>query len=127
MSTTRAPRVSALKGSVMTKPTSELGSVWWAKNLDDIDRELARAALICRVRLLDPGVIERVLKNDESVCGSRNGAGFRKLRDLLMMHYNLRERAVSAIGETKTAILIAEIVAKLHTKFGDHLGRSSPD
>ena len=111
----------------MTKPTSELGGVWWAKNLDDVDRELARAALICKVRLLDPGVIERVLKNDESVCGSRNPAGFRKLRDLLMMHYNIRERAVSAIGETKTAMLIADIVTKLRTKFGDHLGTSSPD
>ncbi len=111
----------------MTKPTSELGSVWWAKNLDDVDRELARAALSCRVRLLDPGVIERVLNNDESVCASRNPAGFKKMRDLLMMHYNIRERAVSAIGETKTAMLITDIVAKLRTKFGDHLGRSSPD
>jgi hypothetical protein len=49
------------------------------------------------------------------------------MRDLLMMHYNIRERAVSAIGETKTAMLITDIVAKLRTKFGDHLGRSSPD
>lgn len=111
----------------MTKQTSELGQLWWAKNLDEVDRELARLALICKVPLLDPGVIERVLNNDASVCGSSNPAGFRKLRDLLTMHYSMRERAVGAIGETKTAMLINDIVAKLRAKFGDQLGKSSPD
>ena len=40
---------------------------WWAKNLDDIDREVARLATICNVKDLDPGDIERILEGDESV------------------------------------------------------------
>jgi len=111
----------------MTKPTSDLGSIWWAKNLTDVDRELARLALICQVRLLDPGVIERVLNKDAGVCGTSNPIAFKKLRDLLIMHYDLRERTVSALGETKTMLLLNDIVAKLREKFGDRLGKSSPD
>jgi len=49
----------------MSDKPSELGAGWWAKNLDDVDREIAKLATICNVRILDPGVIERVLKNDE--------------------------------------------------------------
>ena len=68
-----------------------------------------------------------MLINDASVCASANPVGFRKLRELLMMHYSVRERAVSAIGEVKTAMLVTDIVARLREKFGDQLGRSSPD
>ena len=107
------------------KPT-ELGGSWWAKNLDDVDREIARLALICKVQLLDPGVIERVLKNDASVCGASNPIGFEKLRTTLMMHYNVRERAVEALGEAKTAALVRQIVANLQKKFGDQLGAAKP-
>jgi len=56
--------------------STELGAGWWAKNLGDVDREVARLASICRVRLLDPNVIERVLHNDASVCGNQNRAAF---------------------------------------------------
>ena len=58
---------------------------------------------ICKVRLLDPGVIERVLHNDASVCGTQNKAAFDKLRQALMMHYHVRDKAVGAIGEAATA------------------------
>jgi hypothetical protein len=110
----------------MTKQTSEVESLWWAQNLDEVDRELARLAVICRLPLLDPGVIERVLDNNPAVCGTRNPVGFTKLRELVMTRYGWRERAVSVIGEAKTATLINELVAKLRMKFGDRLGRSSP-
>jgi hypothetical protein len=45
--------------SFMTDKQSNLGTAWWAKNLDDVDREVARLATICNARILDPGVIER--------------------------------------------------------------------
>ena len=111
----------------MTNKPTELGGAWWAKNLDDVDREIARLALICKVQLLDPGVIERVLKNDASVCGASNPIGFEKLRSVLMMHYNIRERAVEALGEAKTVALLKGIVANLREKFGNQLGHPTPD
>ena len=109
----------------MADKQSDLGAAWWAKNLDDIDREVARLATICNIRILDPGVIERVLENDSTVCGTRNPAAFEKLRSGLMMHYHIRNKTVGAIGETKTALLIAEIVERLKTRIGDRLGGQS--
>ena len=53
---------------------------------------------ICQVRLLDPGAIERVLKNDATVCGAPNAPVFSKLRSLLMMHYAIRDKAIAALG-----------------------------
>ena len=67
----------------MSDKKSDLNAPWWAKNLEDVDREVARLASICKVRLLDPGVIERVLSKDDSVCASKNKAGFDKLRQAL--------------------------------------------
>jgi hypothetical protein len=109
----------------MTK--QDLGGAFWTKNLDEVDRELARLALACKVRLLDAGVIERVLNNDANVCGSSNPAGFAKLRDLLMMHYAVRNRMVGALGEANTQIIVKDVVAKLRERFGDQLGTASPD
>ena len=106
----------------MTKTASELGATWWAKSLDDVDREIARLATICNVRILDAGVIERVLKNDESVCGSKNAIAFGKLRQTLMMNYHVRDQAVGALGEEQTRKLVATIVASLRERIGERLG-----
>jgi hypothetical protein len=100
------------------------GVAWVAKGLEDMDREVARLATICSVRLLDPGVIERVLKNDASVCGSANKIAFDKLRNALMMHYAMRERAVEALGEAQTAALVKQIVEDLQKRIGQRLGGS---
>lgn len=106
----------------MTRKSSDLGTGWWAKNLDDVDREVARCASICRVRLLDPGIIERVLRNDQSVCGTNNPQAFEKLRSALMMHYHVRTQAVGVLGETATAEVIEEIVANIRKRIGNQLG-----
>ena len=87
-----------------------------------MDREVARLSAICRVRILDPGVIERVLKGDASDCRSPNPAAFRKLREGLMMHYHLRDKAVGALGQAQTTALVKQVVERLKTRFGDTLG-----
>jgi hypothetical protein len=113
-------------GDPMTDKPSELGAAWWAKNLDDVDREVARLATICKVRLLDAGVIERVLRNDDSVCGTRNKAAFDKLRNGLLMHYHVRDKTVNAIGEAATAEVIASIVENIRKRLGKQLGGKAP-
>ena len=106
----------------MNDKPSELSGTWWAKNLEEVDREIVRCAAICNVRILDPGVIERVLQNDASVCGSKNPVAFKKLISAMKMHYHVREQARGAVGEAVTAALIAEIVESLRQKFGQQLG-----
>ncbi len=105
-----------------TTSKSDLGTAWWAKNLDDVDREVARLATLCNCRILDPGVIERVLKNDESVCGTKNPIAFEKMRNALMLHYHVRDKTVGAVGEAQTEVLIAKIVERLKARIGDRLG-----
>lgn len=109
---------------MMDKPT-ELGGRFWAQNLDNVDREVARLASICKVRLLDAGVIDRVLKNDPSVCGAQNKIAFDKLRSALMMHYHVRGKSVQAVGEAATQDMIDEIVANLRKRLGSQLGGDS--
>jgi hypothetical protein len=95
----------------------------WTKHFDEIDREIAQLATLCKVPLLDPGVIERVLHNDTLVCGTQNKRAFDKLRSLLMMHYSVRERALVALGEEETLRIVAGIVERLRARYGDRLGR----
>ena len=108
----------------MAKQDSNLGGAWWAKNLDDVDNEIARLSIACNVRILDPGIIERVLQNDASVCGSRNPVGFEKLRTALKMHYHIRGQTAGSVGEAQAAQIVAEIVERLKTRIGDRLGGS---
>lgn len=94
----------------------------WEKHFEEIDREIGQLALSCRIPLLDPGVIERVLHNDTLVCGTQNQRAFDKLRQLLMMHYSVRDRAVVALGEEETLQIVKDIVERLRGRFGDRLG-----
>ncbi len=106
----------------MTEQPTDMRALWWAKNLDEVDAEVARLAVICEVRILDPGVIERVLHGDASVCGTKNDLAFDKLRNLMMMHYKIRDRAVGVLGEAQTAELVKQIVERLKKRIGTPLG-----
>jgi hypothetical protein len=94
----------------------------WTKHFEEIDKEIAKYASLCKVRLLDPGIIQRVLNDDATVCGAANPVLFKKLRNLLMMHYSVREKAVVALGPQETLRLVDEIVTRLRERFGDTLG-----
>jgi len=108
----------------MADRQSDLGAAFWNESLENVDREVARLATICKVRILEPGVIERVVKGDETVCGSKNPPGFQKLRQALMMHYHVREQAVGAIGQAQTTALVHQVVDRLRARFGDALGKA---
>lgn len=60
----------------------------WESRLEEIDLEIVRQALICKIALLEHGMVERVLADDTGICGSEHSDSFRTLRGLLYMHYN---------------------------------------
>lgn len=60
--------------------------------------EISRQASLCKIKLLDPGVIEAVLKNNESVCGT------------------------DKLGPIEADELIGTIREKLKERFGGKLG-----
>ena len=91
---------------------------WWGHQLDAVLEEIAREAWICEVKLLAPGVIEAVLHGDESVCGARNPLAFKKLRDLLMLGFVVREKAFEKLGAVEADEMIRAIRDRLIERFG---------
>jgi hypothetical protein len=103
----------------MTEQQDHLQVAWWAKNIDELDREIGRLSLLCQVRILDPGVIERVLKKDAAVCGTPNPIAFAKLHDMLMLYFAIRDKSVDAVGQLQTAAIEAEVIERLRKSFPD--------
>ncbi len=85
----------------------------WSRHLQGIADELLHLAVACDVELRDPGVIERVFKGDDTVCGRRNEIGFEKLRKLLMATYDSLGKAIDRIGPEETRKITAAIRAEL--------------
>ena len=85
----------------------------FAAKFRDIDGELVHLAAICRVNLLDNDKVERVIRNDEQVCGAENHLAFEKLRELVLLHFAVRTRAVRELGEEQTRAIIDDVVADI--------------
>ena len=107
----------------MADKQSDYAHKRWSKDFEELDRQIGEMALLCEVPILDPGVIERVLRNDKLVCGTENLKAFEKLRSLLMLHYKMRDMAVVRFGQQETILIMEEIVERLRARFGDSLGR----
>lgn len=101
----------------MTDQHDPLLVAWWTKNLDQLDSEIARLALLCQVPILNPGVIERVLQKDASVCGTDNPVAFRKLHDMIMLHFAIRQKSADTVGQVLTAAIEVEIIERLKKSF----------
>ena len=85
----------------------------WTRHLEAIADELLHLSVACDIRLRDPGVIERVLNDDSSVCGRKNEIGFRKLRKLLMATYDSLGKAIDRVGPEETKEIVDAITEHL--------------
>ena len=85
----------------------------WLRHLDAIGDELLRLTAVCDVNLRETGVVERILKNDESVCGKRNPIGFRKLHELVIGAIDSLNKSADRIGPDETAAMVKAIMDRL--------------
>jgi hypothetical protein len=92
---------------------------WWERNLEALDREVARLATLCQVQILEAGVIERLMQGDDTVCGANNRIAFRKLHDLLLMRFAVRQKAAEALGQQQTAAIEVDVVERLMKSYPD--------
>jgi hypothetical protein len=95
-------------------------------SLEDIDTEIARLALLCQVRILDPGVVERVVRNDASVCGTNNPIAFEKLHNMLAMHFGVRDSAGVAHGQAIASLVEQHVIDRLRARFPALAGKWPP-
>lgn len=98
---------------------------FWARQADDVMTEISRQATNCKIRLLDPGVIEAVVHNNESICGTSNPLAFKKLREALMLGLIVRDKAVGKMGAAETDAMVTAIRERLQEAFGGQLGGST--
>lgn len=96
---------------------SDLGPAWHHSQLNAVDDEIARLAYICDIRILDAGVIERVVNGDATVCGKQNDKAFRQLRGLVGMHYSLTNDSLQSLGPEMSQQILAQIRERLGKKF----------
>lgn len=73
--------------------------------------ELSKLAIACDIKMFEPGVAERILKDDDSVCGRKNPEAFQQMRKHLMVLFPLRKRAVDEIGAAETKQIMAQVRA----------------
>jgi hypothetical protein len=97
--------------------THDLSSRWHESQLNPVDDEIARLASICDIRILDPGVVERVVAGDASVCGRTNAKAFQKLRKLVGLHYTLTNDSVAALGPEASGKILDQIRERLAKRF----------
>ena len=97
----------------------------WSRHLEGIADELQHLAVACDDRLRDPGVIERIIRDDASVCGRKNEVGFRKLRSLVMATFDSLGKAIDRIGPEETKAIIDAITEHLE-KRRDPPGGATP-
>lgn len=101
------------------------GKRWYGRALEQVDEEIARYSMILGIKLLDDGVVERVVRGDETVCSRKNEAAFRKLRGLIGMHYNLVETNIDAVGKAEMARMLGEMRNRFRERF-DLGGQAAP-
>jgi len=85
----------------------------WERHLAGIADELMRLSIACNVKLRNAGVIERILRGDETVCGRRNEMAFDKLRKLLMATYDSPGKSIDRIGGDETREIARAIAEEL--------------
>ena len=92
---------------------TEFKHSYWGKQFDAIAREISRLALVCDIELGQPGLAERILKNDGSVCGKRNPEVFRQIRQHLMALFPLEQQAIERLGAKDTKEILDQVRASL--------------
>ena len=85
----------------------------WGQQLDALGHEISRLALVCDIELGQPGLAEKVLKNDDSVCRRTDPESFRKLRQHLMALFPLEEKAIERLGAADTKEILDQVRASV--------------
>lgn len=92
---------------------AEFKHTYWGRQIDTLARELSRLAIACDIELGKPGLAERVLKNDASVCRRKNPEAFRKLRQHLMALFSVEENAIERLGPNDTKEMLDQVRASI--------------
>ena len=100
-------------------------TTWSVSNLGEVDREIVRLSELCDIRIFDAEVIERLLRDDASVCAKSNRYAFKKLRGMLMLYYHARMRAAHRLGKARATLLAQALIERLGSGKGRLAGENA--
>jgi hypothetical protein len=87
------------------------------RQFEDVDRELARLAYLCDVDLSNDANVRGVIADNLPSAAARNPPAFKRMRDLLMLHYVLRGRAAESIGAAETRAILEDVIGRIRARF----------
>jgi len=99
---------------------SESKHTYWSQQLDNLAKEMSRLCIVCDIKMLEPGIAERVLKGDDSVCGRKNPEVFEKLRKHLAAYVQTAEKAIKRVGVDETRSMLDEVRGSLARLRGEN-------
>ena len=105
----------------MTKQSDERVS----RQIHAMAAELSKLAIACDIKMFEPGVAERILRDDDSVCGRKNPDAFRQMRKHLMVLFPLQRDAVDEIGAVETKAIMTQVRAAVNELRGASRGGSA--
>lgn len=82
---------------------------YWGRQIDSLAHELSRLAIACDIELGKPGLAERILKNDKTVCGRNNPEAFDKLRTHLAALFRVEKGMIDRLGPQDTKELLDQV------------------
>ena len=100
---------------------------YWGRQIEGLAHELSRLAIACDIEIGKEGLVERILKDDASVCGRKNPEAFQLIRKHLMALFSVEEGAIDRIGAAETkeiTDMVHEAIVKIRSAGG--AGQSLP-
>ncbi len=88
---------------------SKYKHTYWGRQVDNIAHELSRLAIACDIELGKPGLAERILKGDESVCGRKDSKAFKQMRQHLMALFSVEAGAIERLGPEDTKEILDQV------------------
>ena len=88
---------------------SEITRNYLGDQIHAVAREISKLAIACDIDIFDPGVAEKILEKDDSVCGRKNDKAFREIRSHLMAVFPLRKQAIDEMGARQTREIMQQI------------------
>ncbi len=86
----------------------------WSRRIEAINAELMHLSAACDVTLDDSATIERIIRNDDTVCGRKNEIGFRKLRIVVVVTYVLLIEYIERVGPAETRRIAASLAEHMY-------------
>lgn len=82
---------------------------YFVDQIDGIAHEISRLAVACDITIFEPGMAERILRNDDTVCRIKNDRAFQEIRHHLMALFPLEARAIERLGPEETKQILDQV------------------